>query len=161
MSVVLLIIIPFVCHNSCSVLRPCHYRWTRLAQNVSATVSAVLGSNIPFQGAAFAESSHSTTGFSPQAIIADGILNSQPGSQITSYVICQPSICIRRIASSQQSTLSSPSCSPCARHDTHLNYYCSHRISQHHYSGSFCSGSNGVLQDLMTKSTIRSNLTQF
>ncbi|EIM91055.1 uncharacterized protein STEHIDRAFT_128057 [Stereum hirsutum FP-91666 SS1] len=92
--------------------------WTRLAKNVSATVSAVLGTSIPFQGAAFAESSHSTTGFSPQAIIADGILNSQPGSQITS-------------------------------------------ISQHHYSGSFCSGSNGVLQDLMTKSTIRSNLTQF
>jgi len=35
------------------------------------------------------------------------------------------------------------------------------RISQHHYSGSFCSGSGGLLQDLMTKSTIRSNLTGF
>ncbi|TDL25597.1 glycoside hydrolase family 79 protein, partial [Rickenella mellea] len=34
-------------------------------------------------------------------------------------------------------------------------------ISQHHYSGSFCTGSNGLLQDLMTKATIRSNLTQF
>ncbi|TDL23702.1 glycoside hydrolase family 79 protein [Rickenella mellea] len=34
-------------------------------------------------------------------------------------------------------------------------------ISQHHYSGSFCSGKKGLLQGLMTKSTIRSNLTQF
>ncbi|KAJ7052496.1 glycoside hydrolase family 79 protein [Mycena amicta] len=34
-------------------------------------------------------------------------------------------------------------------------------ISQHHYSGSFCSGSEGLLQDLMTKATIRSNLTSF
>ncbi|KIM40526.1 glycoside hydrolase family 79 protein [Hebeloma cylindrosporum] len=34
-------------------------------------------------------------------------------------------------------------------------------ISQHHYSGTFCSGNGGLLQDLMTKSTIRSNLTQF
>jgi hypothetical protein len=35
------------------------------------------------------------------------------------------------------------------------------RISQHHYSGSFCSGNEGLLQDLMTKATIRSNLTSF
>ncbi|ESK88247.1 glycoside hydrolase family 79 protein [Moniliophthora roreri MCA 2997] len=34
-------------------------------------------------------------------------------------------------------------------------------ISQHHYSGSFCSGNGGLLQDLMTKSTIRSNLSMF
>ncbi|KAK7451043.1 hypothetical protein VKT23_012718 [Stygiomarasmius scandens] len=34
-------------------------------------------------------------------------------------------------------------------------------VSQHHYSGSFCSGDGGLLQDLMTKSTIRSNLTIF
>lgn len=35
------------------------------------------------------------------------------------------------------------------------------RVSQHHYSGSFCSGNGGLLQDLMTKSTIRSNLSSF
>lgn len=35
------------------------------------------------------------------------------------------------------------------------------RISQHHYSGSFCSGNGGLLQDLMTKSTIRSNISSF
>jgi hypothetical protein len=34
-------------------------------------------------------------------------------------------------------------------------------ISQHRYSGSFCGGDGGLLQDLMTKSTIRSNLTVF
>ncbi|KAJ7363940.1 glycoside hydrolase family 79 protein [Mycena albidolilacea] len=34
-------------------------------------------------------------------------------------------------------------------------------ISQHHYSGSFCFGSGGLLQDLMTKATIRSNLSSF
>ncbi|KAG6820318.1 hypothetical protein H0H93_002405 [Arthromyces matolae] len=34
-------------------------------------------------------------------------------------------------------------------------------VSQHHYSGSFCAGSGGLLSDLMTKSTIRSNLTIF
>ncbi|KAJ7274489.1 glycoside hydrolase family 79 protein [Mycena haematopus] len=34
-------------------------------------------------------------------------------------------------------------------------------ISQHHYSGSFCSGSESLLQDLMTKATIRSNLSSY
>ncbi|KAG1882087.1 glycoside hydrolase family 79 protein [Suillus subluteus] len=34
-------------------------------------------------------------------------------------------------------------------------------ISQHHYSGSFCTGSGAVLQDLMTKSNIRGNISMF
>ncbi|XP_006459562.1 hypothetical protein AGABI2DRAFT_201919 [Agaricus bisporus var. bisporus H97] len=34
-------------------------------------------------------------------------------------------------------------------------------ITQHHYSGTFCSGGGKLLQDLMTKETIRSNLTSF
>lgn len=34
-------------------------------------------------------------------------------------------------------------------------------MSVHHYSGSFCQGNGGLLQDLMTKSTIRSNITLF
>lgn len=34
-------------------------------------------------------------------------------------------------------------------------------FSQHQYSGSFCSGSSGLLQELMTKSTIRSKLSSF
>ncbi|KAJ7903723.1 glycoside hydrolase family 79 protein [Mycena olivaceomarginata] len=32
-------------------------------------------------------------------------------------------------------------------------------FSEHHYSGSFCTGNGGLLSDLMTKATIRSNLT--
>ncbi|KAJ6544845.1 glycoside hydrolase family 79 protein [Mycena vulgaris] len=32
-------------------------------------------------------------------------------------------------------------------------------FSEHHYSGSFCAGNGGLLKDLMTKATIRSNLT--
>ena len=35
------------------------------------------------------------------------------------------------------------------------------RISQHHSSGSFYSGDNGVLQDLMSKASIRGNLSGF
>jgi len=87
--------------------------WIKFATNVSA-----LSSPIPFLGASFAASSHSTSGFSPQAIFDEGILSSPPGSMIST-------------------------------------------ISQHHYSGTFCFGSGGLLQDLMTKATIRSNLTIF
>jgi hypothetical protein len=35
------------------------------------------------------------------------------------------------------------------------------RISQHQYSGSFCTGGGAVLQDLMTKSYIRGNISVF
>ncbi|KAI0059203.1 hypothetical protein BV25DRAFT_1908823 [Artomyces pyxidatus] len=93
-------------------------KWETFASNVTATANRILKTKVPIIGAAFASSSHSTSGFSPQAIIQNGILNSTGGSQIKI-------------------------------------------ISQHHYSGSFCSGDNGVLQDLMTKATIRSNLTQY
>lgn len=34
-------------------------------------------------------------------------------------------------------------------------------FSEHRYSGSFCQGSGGLLQDLMTKNTIRGNLSVF
>ncbi|KJA26227.1 glycoside hydrolase family 79 protein [Hypholoma sublateritium FD-334 SS-4] len=93
--------------------------WTTFANNVSATIIAEFPDISPkFWGAAFAGSSHSTTGFSPQAIFAEGVLTSPAGKLIST-------------------------------------------ISEHHYSGSFCSGNGGLLQDLMTKSTIRSNLTQY
>ncbi|KAG6820481.1 hypothetical protein H0H93_016543 [Arthromyces matolae] len=87
--------------------------WTTFAANVSAVTGGT-----KFWGCAFAESSHSTTGFSPQSAFSQGLLNSIPGSRISA-------------------------------------------ISQHHYSGSFCSGNGGLLQDLMTKSTIRSNISVF
>ncbi|KAI0049009.1 glycoside hydrolase family 79 protein [Auriscalpium vulgare] len=93
-------------------------RWNTFAANVTATANAILKANVPLIGGAFAESSHSTGGFSPQGIFQNGVLSSIGGSQIKT-------------------------------------------ISQHHYSGSFCSGDNGVLQDLMTKATIRSNLSSF
>ncbi|KAN0138028.1 glycoside hydrolase family 79 protein [Lactarius tabidus] len=35
------------------------------------------------------------------------------------------------------------------------------QFSQHHHSGTFCTGTPVVLQDLMSKSNIRSNLTQY
>ncbi|KAJ3752598.1 glycoside hydrolase family 79 protein [Lentinula raphanica] len=34
-------------------------------------------------------------------------------------------------------------------------------FSEHHYQGSFCSGSEGVLSDLMNKANIRGNLSQY
>ncbi|KAI0259875.1 hypothetical protein BC834DRAFT_832798 [Gloeopeniophorella convolvens] len=93
-------------------------QWTTFATNVTAAANKIFGSNVPLQGAAFAGSSHSASGFSPQGIFQNGILSSSAGSQLKV-------------------------------------------ISQHHYSGSFCSGSNGILQDLMTKSSIRGNLTSY
>jgi len=92
--------------------------WIEFATNVSAVAKLSNSSFTKFWGASFAESSHSTSGFSPQAIFSEGILSSAPGSLIST-------------------------------------------ISQHHYSGSFCSGNGGLLQDLMTKATIRSNLSAF
>ncbi|KAJ7674198.1 hypothetical protein B0H17DRAFT_1208221 [Mycena rosella] len=91
--------------------------WITFATNMTRTAH-LAGSNTRFWGGAFALSSHSSTGFSPQGIFANNILSSEPGGFITT-------------------------------------------ISQHHYSGSFCSGDGGLLQDLMTKATIRSNLSSF
>ncbi|PPQ75253.1 hypothetical protein CVT24_007431 [Panaeolus cyanescens] len=92
--------------------------WTTFASNVTAAAKLTAGSRPQFWGAAFAGSSHSNSGFSPQAIFSEGILVSAPGKLIST-------------------------------------------LSQHRYSGSFCSGSGGLLQDLMTKSTIRGNLSVF
>ncbi|KDR82276.1 hypothetical protein GALMADRAFT_58958 [Galerina marginata CBS 339.88] len=93
-------------------------RWTAFATNVTAAAKLSPSSKTKFYGGAFALSSGTTTGFSPQGLITNGILSSPAGALITT-------------------------------------------MSQHRYSGSFCAGSGGLLQDLMTKSTIRSNLTVF
>ncbi|KAJ6607373.1 glycoside hydrolase family 79 protein [Mycena sp. CBHHK59/15] len=105
-------------------LRPSNYsvsqytnEWIIFATNMTRTAN-LANSDTEIWGAAFAGSSHTTTGFSPQGVFANGILDSEPGAFIST-------------------------------------------ISQHHYSGSFCSGSGGLLQDLMTKATIRSNLSSF
>ncbi|KAJ7710331.1 glycoside hydrolase family 79 protein [Mycena rosella] len=92
-------------------------QWITYATNLTNTAK-LSSSNTRLWGGAFAGSSHTTTGFSPQGIFANGILNSVPGAFIKT-------------------------------------------ISQHHYSGSFCAGSESLLQDLMTKATIRSNLSSF
>ncbi|KAJ7634965.1 glycoside hydrolase family 79 protein [Roridomyces roridus] len=92
-------------------------QWIQFATNLTAAAK-LSSSKTRLWAGAFAESSHSSTGFSPQGIFANNILSSAPGAFIET-------------------------------------------ISQHHYSGSFCSGSGGLLQDLMTKATIRSNLSSF
>ncbi|KAG6879675.1 hypothetical protein C0992_012973 [Termitomyces sp. T32_za158] len=92
--------------------------WTTFATNISAAMGINSGSTTKFWGCAFADSSHSNSGFSPQSAFQQGLLKSKAGSLIST-------------------------------------------ISQHHYSGTFCSGSGGLLQDLMTKSTIRGNLSAF
>ncbi|KAF8061826.1 glycoside hydrolase family 79 protein [Lyophyllum atratum] len=92
--------------------------WTSFATNITSAAGISATSHTKFWGAAFAGSSHSTSGFSPQSAFNSGLTKSTAGSLIAT-------------------------------------------ISQHHYSGSFCAGSGGLLQDLMTKSTIRSNLTSF
>lgn len=65
-------------------------RWTTFAENVTATANRILGTNVSLQGAAFSGSSHTTTGFSPQAIFKNGILSSPAGSQIKLCVITSP-----------------------------------------------------------------------
>ncbi|KII84460.1 glycoside hydrolase family 79 protein [Plicaturopsis crispa FD-325 SS-3] len=93
-------------------------QWTTFAANVSAAAGINADSRVKFVGAAFAESTRTTSGFSPQSAFKAGLLDSPSGAQVK-------------------------------------------LISQHHYSGSFCSGSGGLLQNLMTKATIRSNLSSF
>ncbi|KAJ7158933.1 glycoside hydrolase family 79 protein [Mycena filopes] len=90
-------------------------QWTVFATNVSEAVN-LSDTDTKFLIGSFAGSSSKTTGFSPQAIYAEGVQNSAPGKLIAAF-------------------------------------------SEHHYSGSFCTGNGGLLQDLMTKATIRSNLT--
>ncbi|KDR78761.1 hypothetical protein GALMADRAFT_209155 [Galerina marginata CBS 339.88] len=93
-------------------------QWEKIAQNITATAGLTKSSSTKLWGAAFAGSSHSTSGFSPQSIIAQNILSSAAGSLITT-------------------------------------------MSGHRYSGSFCTGSGGLLQNLMDKASIRGNLTSF
>lgn len=72
-------------HRSLAVklLTITYYRWIVFANNVSKTVGISSTSHTKFLVGGFAGSSHSTTGFSPQAIYAAGILNSAPGAFIT------------------------------------------------------------------------------
>jgi len=60
-------------------------RWIAFASNVSTAVQLAASSLTQFWGGSFAGSSHSTSGFSPQAIFQEGILSSAPGSLISTY----------------------------------------------------------------------------
>ncbi|PPQ64596.1 hypothetical protein CVT26_001994 [Gymnopilus dilepis] len=91
--------------------------WTAFARNITESIS-LASSRTRLWAAAFANTTPSTLGFSPQAVLNERVLASVPGSLIST-------------------------------------------ISQHHYGGSFCTGSSGLLQDLMEKTSIRSNLSQF
>ncbi|KAJ6494713.1 glycoside hydrolase family 79 protein [Mycena vitilis] len=108
--------------------------WITFATNLTRTAN-LAGSDTKLWGAAFADSSHSTSGFSPQGIFANNILSSEPGKFIDTISQHHYSCVPRRLRI------------PCLL------------ISA--FSGSFCAGSGGLLQDLMTKATIRSNLTEF
>jgi hypothetical protein len=77
--------------------------------------------------------------------------------------------CLRKISSMQVSLIPKRDLISKCMVDTASLYFirasdsflCRYRLSQHHYSGSFCTGSGDLLQNLMTKSTIRSNLSSF
>ncbi|KAJ3753512.1 glycoside hydrolase family 79 protein [Lentinula raphanica] len=57
-------------------------QWTSFASNVSATVPITANTTTKFWGGAFADSDHSTTGFSPQGLFSNGILQTAPGMLI-------------------------------------------------------------------------------
>ncbi|KAJ2921623.1 hypothetical protein H1R20_g15470, partial [Candolleomyces eurysporus] len=57
--------------------------WKAIASNVTTTLKITSSSNTKFWGAAFAASSHSNNGFSPQALFYQGLLTSPPGSLIS------------------------------------------------------------------------------
>ncbi|KDR78669.1 hypothetical protein GALMADRAFT_244156 [Galerina marginata CBS 339.88] len=56
--------------------------WTGYATNITSSLNM---GKTKFWGGAFAATTHTTDGFSPQGIFANGILNSHPGSLMTSF----------------------------------------------------------------------------
>lgn len=61
------------------------YRWTTFATNISAAV-CLSETSTRFVGGAFAESSHTIDGLSPQGIFTSGILESEAGALINVFV---------------------------------------------------------------------------
>lgn len=107
-----------------------------MAEAVTAAANKILGVKVPLQGGGFSASSHNAGGFSPQGMFQNGILTSAAGEQIK---LCDISfVCYLSLISL---------------------FFC--RFSQHHYSGTFCTGNTDILQNLMSKANIRTNLGQF
>jgi hypothetical protein len=93
-------------------------QWSYLATNVTRAIGITASSKTKLIGGSFAESTHKTSGFSPQSLFHTGVLGSTAGSLIKLY-------------------------------------------SQHHYSGTFCFGTKGLLSELMSKEGIRKGLSPF
>ena len=80
-----------ICHRVCTTCRSqlglslttnCPFaRWDQFALTIALNLQSV-----NFWGGSFAQSSHSTGGFSPQAIFETGITLAPPGSLISTYV---------------------------------------------------------------------------
>jgi hypothetical protein len=64
-------------------------RWIQFGANVSAAAGLSLTST-KFLAASFGGSSHSTSGFSPQALFNEGLLDSAPGKLISASVPKSP-----------------------------------------------------------------------
>ncbi|KAJ8073456.1 hypothetical protein PM082_011732 [Marasmius tenuissimus] len=91
--------------------------WTKFAQNVSVAAGITPASFTKFLGGGFSFLGPDI-GFTAQSLLDNDILDSEPGSLITTF-------------------------------------------SQHLYSGRLCGGDISLLQQLMAKANVRSNLTQF
>ncbi|KAF8309017.1 glycoside hydrolase family 79 protein [Clavulina sp. PMI_390] len=93
--------------------------WSFFANSIIDAAGLKPNSTPRFLAGSFASSSHSSTSkFSPQHLIAAGVLSGSLGPFI----------------------------------DT---------VSEHHYSGSFCTGSGGLLAALMDKTSIRGNISTY
>lgn len=92
--------------------------WSNFAPVIASSAHITQSSHTKFWIGAFADSSHSEIGFSPQALLNEGLSSPGLANLVSTY-------------------------------------------SQHHYSGSFCQADPSLLQDLMSKSNIRGNLSAF
>lgn len=59
--------------------------WIRFAQNLTDVAKPLFDRGTRFLGGSLAGSSHSLSGFSPQALFAQGLLTSEPGKLITTF----------------------------------------------------------------------------
>lgn len=112
-------------------------RWETFAQDIINGAGLKPNAAPRLWLASFAGSSHGS-GFSPQSLYSAGIISGPLGQYIDTYVSLYSFrfiICLLKREGSS--------------------------VSQHHYSGSFCTGSGGLLSDLMAKAGVRGNISQF
>lgn len=90
--------------------------------------------------ASFANSDFGNGGFGPRTLFDKGVLSSAVGKYITT--------CVTPLFSRIEVLLT-------------WTLTMVDSVSQHHYSGSFCQGSGGLLADLMNKYGVQGNISQF